>query len=64
MGDKGEGEIMEMLFAGYTQKKIAADCGISVQTASKHWNHILEKMDVENEVELVHLLIRHRPGEC
>ena len=52
-----EREIMDLLTAGKTMKQIAGDLEISIQTASKHRARVLEKMQVENDVELVRLIL-------
>lgn len=56
-----EGEVMEMLFAGNSAKRIATTWGVSTQTVSKHRARLLQKLDVENDVELAHLLMRLQP---
>jgi len=52
-----EREVMELLAAGKSMKHIASQFGISVQTCSKHRARVLEKMAVNNDVELVRLLL-------
>ncbi len=52
-----EREVMELLVAGNSMKHIALQFGISVQTCSKHRARVLEKMAVNNDVELVRLLL-------
>ncbi len=37
--------------------------GVGVQTAAKHRSRVLEKMCVENEVQLVRLLHLEHPAE-
>ena len=59
---KREDEVMKLLVTGMTLKSIAGELGISVQTASKHRLRLFEKLDVQNEVELVKLLIRIDPA--
>ena len=51
-----EREVMALLVAGKSMKFIANQFGISVQTCSKHRARVLEKMSVDNDVELVRLL--------
>jgi DNA-binding CsgD family transcriptional regulator len=48
---------MELLVGGRTQKQIAASLGISIQTVAKHRGKVLEKLGVENDVELARLLL-------
>jgi len=57
-----EGEVMKLLVTGLTLKSIAEELGISVQTASKHRLRLFEKLDIQNEVELVKLMMRIDPG--
>ncbi len=56
-----EREVMKVLADGLTLKEIAAQFGISVQTASKHRSNLFEKLGVNNEVELLKLLYRVDP---
>ena len=49
-----ETEIMPMLVAGRAVKQIAAELGISPKTADVHRGRILQKMDCDGVVELVH----------
>jgi FixJ family two-component response regulator len=48
-----EREVLEMLIAGKTLKEIAAVKNVAVQTVWKQRTSILQKIGVENEVELV-----------
>lgn len=57
-----ESEVMHLLADGRSLKEIAAEFGISVQTASKHRSNLFEKLGVSNEVELLKLLIRIDPS--
>jgi DNA-binding CsgD family transcriptional regulator len=53
-------EIMEMLVSGMSQKQIAQELNISVQTAAKHRARVLDKLKLQNDVELVHLALQMR----
>jgi FixJ family two-component response regulator len=55
-----EREVMELLIVGKSMKQIAATLGISVQTGSKHRTQVLEKMGVENDVELVRRILESK----
>ncbi len=55
-----EHEVMGLLVDGKTMKKIASELEISIQTCSKHRAKVLQKLGVENDVELVHLMLNSR----
>jgi len=55
-----EAEVMELLYAGETMKRIAAKLGVTVQTVAKHRAKVLSKMEVDGDAELVRLLAGHR----
>ncbi|MGA2616958.1 MAG: response regulator [Thermoguttaceae bacterium] len=60
-----EREVMGLLYRGKSIKAIAALCGIGFQTAAKHRAQVFQKLQVENEAELVRLLMSdplRRPG--
>jgi DNA-binding CsgD family transcriptional regulator len=48
---------MDLLVEGKSMKQIAARLGISIPTCSKHRARVLDKLDVENDVELVRLIL-------
>ena len=48
-----EHEIMDLLVEGQSMKQIAGKLQISLPTCSKHRAHVLEKLDVDNDVQLV-----------
>jgi len=54
-----EREVMRGLLEGIPTKRIAADLGISVKTASKHRSRVFQKLRVESAAELVRLLSDH-----
>jgi FixJ family two-component response regulator len=54
-----EREVMRKLLHGASPKRIAADLGIGAQTVAKHRSRGLEKLRVDNEFELIHLLLEH-----
>ncbi|MEM9702949.1 MAG: response regulator [Planctomycetota bacterium] len=49
-----EREVMPMLVQGLPVKRIATDLGISPKTADVHRGRILQKMDCDSVVDLVH----------
>jgi PAS domain S-box-containing protein len=55
-----EQEVMEMLVSGMSQKQIAQELNISVQTAAKHRSRVLDKLKLQNDVELTHLALQMR----
>jgi two-component system response regulator FixJ len=48
-----EHEIMDLLVEGQSMKQIAGKLQISLPTCSKHRAHVLDKLDVDNDVQLV-----------
>lgn len=54
-----EFQIFELLIAGKTVTTIAEDLCLSVKTVSTHKHHILEKLGVANQTELVHYALAH-----
>jgi FixJ family two-component response regulator len=48
-------EVLHLLMAGERCKQIARELGIGEKTVAKHRATVLEKMQVDNVVELVHL---------
>jgi len=57
-----EHEVLDLLVQGRSIKQIASHFSVSIQTAAKHRARILDKMQVDNEVELVYLLKTVPPG--
>jgi DNA-binding CsgD family transcriptional regulator len=55
-----EAEVMDLIISGRTQKQIAADLAISIQTAAKHRAKVLDKLHLHNDVELVHFAMDMR----
>lgn len=51
-----ECDVMHLLLQGESNKRIATQFQITVQTATKHRSRVLTKMRVENEVQLVRLM--------
>ena len=56
-----EHEVMELMLTGKTQKQIAAELQVSVQTAAKHRAKVLEKLRVANDVELLRVMLSLDP---
>jgi len=52
-----ENEVMELLVAGKNTKQIGSHLGISTKTVDNHRGKILEKMQVDDVVELVRLAL-------
>lgn len=55
-----EAEVMDRIVSGLTQKQIAQEFGVSVQTIAKHRTKVLEKLGVRSDVELVRLTVEMR----
>lgn len=55
-----EFQIMIMSAEGYSIAKIAEELGISVKTVSTYRKRILEKMNFENFIQVMHYTIEHR----
>ena len=47
-----EREVMDLLVAGQSMKQIGSKLQISLPTCSKHRSSVLEKLEVENDVQL------------
>lgn len=56
-----EAEVMDLIVSGRSQKQIAAALEISMQTAAKHHARVLRKLNVDNDVELVRLVLKMQP---
>ncbi|QDU28730.1 Response regulator protein TodT [Anatilimnocola aggregata] len=52
-----EREVMDRLVAGRTVKQIATEFDVSIQTIAKHRTKLLEKLKVENDIELVRMIL-------
>ena len=46
-------EVLELIIEGYTNREIAGQLHISVNTVKKHINHIFSKLDVKNRVQAI-----------
>lgn len=58
-----EREVMDRLVAGRTVKQIATEFEVSIQTIAKHRTKLLEKLKVENDIELVRLILGADPSK-
>ncbi|MEI6060365.1 MAG: response regulator transcription factor [Bacteroidota bacterium] len=56
---KREIEILTMFAEGFINKEIADRLFISVRTVESHKNHIMQKLNLKTQVELVKYAIRH-----
>jgi len=54
-----EKEVLERLIEGCSLKKISGELKISLQTAAKHRTSVLTKLQLENDVELVHAALQY-----
>jgi two-component system response regulator FixJ len=57
-----EREVMDRLVAGRTVKQIATEFDVSIQTIAKHRTKLLEKLKVENDIELVRMILGAGPA--
>jgi len=55
-----EFQVFSMIVRGKTVTDIAAELSLSVKTVSTHKTHVLEKMNLANQSELVRYAIAHR----
>jgi FixJ family two-component response regulator len=55
-------EVFNLLVAGRHSKQIASELGIGEKTVAKHRAGVLEKMQVDNVVELVRLMAEAEHG--
>jgi DNA-binding NarL/FixJ family response regulator len=56
---KREIEILVMFAEGFINKEIADKLFISIRTVESHKNHIMQKLNLKTQVELVKYAIRH-----
>jgi DNA-binding NarL/FixJ family response regulator len=54
-----EFQVMHMIVSGKSLKEIASELSLSVKTISTFHTRIWEKLDVKNDVELVHYALEH-----
>lgn len=57
-----EREVMFLIVSGKTQKEIAAQLEVSIQTAAKHRAKVLQKVNVHNDVELTRVALANQLG--
>lgn len=53
-----EYQVMCMIASGKTVSEIAKELSLSVKTVSTHRSHILEKMNMRNNAELIHYAVK------
>lgn len=56
---KREIEILKMFAEGFINKEIADKLFISIRTVESHKNHIMQKLNLKTQVELVKYAIKH-----
>lgn len=52
-------EVIEKIVAGYTNKEVGQQFGISEQTVKHHLTNIFEKLGISNRLELVLVAVHH-----
>ena len=55
-----EFQVFQLLVAGRSVTAIADELSLSVKTVSTHKTHIMEKMNLSNQVELIRYAMRHK----
>ena len=55
---KREVELLKLIVEGKTNKEIADELFISVRTVESHKNHIMVKLELKNQVELIKFAIK------
>jgi two-component system invasion response regulator UvrY len=58
-----EFQVLRMIAAGKTVTQIAAELNVSVSTVNTHRMHILEKMGMHTNAELMHYAMENKLGE-
>ena len=53
-----EREIFQLIAEGYTTRQIAETLFVSISTVKSHRNKIMEKLDIDSSVKLVHFAIK------
>ena len=56
-----ERDVMDRLVSGRTVKQIATEFDVSIQTIAKHRTKLLEKLKLENDIELVRMILGAGP---
>jgi two-component system response regulator NreC len=56
---KRELEILKMFAEGFINKEIGERLFISIRTVESHKNHIMQKLNLKTQVELVKYAIKH-----
>ena len=56
-----EGEVLNLIARGYTNREIAATLVIGVKTVSVHVSHILHKLGTANRLEAAATIHRFAP---
>ena len=55
-----EYQVFRLLVSGRSVSEIAADLHLSAKTVSTHKARLMEKLDIDNNADLVHYAVRHR----
>lgn len=55
-----EAEVMDLIVMGLSQKQIATELNVSVQTVAKHRARVLGKLSVRGDVDLVYFTLKKR----
>lgn len=57
---KREMEVLALIAAGKPNKEVSVDLGISVKTVESHKTHILIKLGLNNNTELIRYAVKHK----
>ena len=55
-----EHEVLQLIMAGHTSKRISSELQISVRTVDFHRRNVLKKMDIDNPIQLARLIDEYR----
>jgi len=59
-----EYQVFRLLISGKGVSEIGTELNVSVKTVSTHKTHLMHKLGVANQTELVHYSIKHRLGDA
>lgn len=57
---KREREVVDCVFAGYANKKIASDLGVSNRTIELHRSNVMRKLGIKSVAELIKIMLQEK----